>query len=151
MMVFKSRKDTFFKTVIIGTVAILVGLPVYHYFDSGVQPGLAVHVVNLLVVCLFLWFWFGTYYRLDATHIHYRCGPFRGKIAIDAIRELQRDTTMWSGFRPALARKGIIVKYNKYDEIYFSPDSNDAFIKVLLGVREDIPVSGDLERQNQSN
>lgn len=150
-MVFKSRKDTFFKTVIIGTVVFLVGLPLYHYLDSGVMPAWPIYLINLAVIGFFMWFWFGTHYRIDATHIHYRCGPFRGKIAIDAIRELQRNTTMWSGFRPALARKGIIVKYNKYDEIYFSPDSNDAFIKVLLGVREDIPVSGDLERQNQSN
>jgi len=48
---------------------------------------------------------------------------------------VQRNTTMWSGFRPATARKGIIVKYNKYDEIYFSPDSNESFIQALLGVR----------------
>ena len=143
MRVFKSRKDTFFKTVIIGTVAILVGLPLYHYLGSGIQPGLAIHLINLLVIGLFLWFWFGTYYRVDTTHIHYRSGPFRGKIAIDAIRELQRNTTMWSGFRPALARKGIIVKYNKYDEIYFSPDSNESFINALLDMRDDIPVSGD--------
>lgn len=140
MVVFKSRKDTFFKTVIIGTVAILVGLPLYHYLGSGAAPDWPVYIINLAVIGLFLWFWFGTYYGLDATHIHYRCGPFHGKIAIDAIRELQRDTTMWSGFRPATARKGIIVKYNKYDEIYFSPDSNDAFIKALLDVRRDITV-----------
>lgn len=140
MMVFKSRKDTFFKTVMIGTVVLLVGLPVYYYLDSGVQLGLAVHFINLVVIGFMLWLWFGTYYRLDATHIHYRCGPFRGKIAVDAIREVQRDTTMWSGFRPATARKGIIVKYNKYDEIYFSPDSNESFIQALLDVRGDIPV-----------
>lgn len=150
-MVFKSRKDTFFKTVIVGTVVILVGLPAYHYLDSGVPPGLAVHLINFAVIGLLLWLWFGTYYRLDATHIHYRCGPLRGKIAINAIREVQRNTTMWSGFRPATARKGIIVKYNKYDEIYFSPDSNETFIQALLDVREDIPVIDDLKRQNQSN
>ena len=139
-MVFKSRKDIFFKTVIIGAVVLLVGLPFYHYLDSGAAPGWPVYTINLAVIGLFLWFWFGTHYRLDATYIHYRCGPFRGKIAIDAIREVQRNTTMWSGFRPATARKGIIVKYNKYDEIYFSPDSNESFIQALLGVRGDIPV-----------
>lgn len=67
--------------------------------------------------------------------LHYRSGPFRGKITIDAIRDVQRNTTMWSGFRPATHGKGIIVKYNKYDEIYFSPDSNESFIQALLGVR----------------
>ncbi len=143
MVVFKSRKDTFFKTVIIGTVVILVGLPLYNYLDSGVAPGWPVYIINLAVIGLFLWFWFGTYYRLDATHVHYRCGPFRGKIAIHTIREVQRDTTLWSGFRPATAQKGIIVKYNKYDDIYFSPNSNESFIQALLDVREDIIVTND--------
>lgn len=141
MVVFKSRKDIFFKTVIIVTVTFLVGLPLYHYLDSGVAPGWPVYLINSAVIGLFLWFWFGTYYRLDATHIHYRSGPFRGKIAIDAIREVQRNTTMWSGFRPATARKGIIVKYNKYDEIYFSPATNETFIQALLEVKGDILVN----------
>lgn len=150
-MVFKSRKDIFFKTVVIGTVVFLISLSAYHYLDAGTPPGLAVHLINFAVIGLMLWLWFGTHYRIGATDIHYRCGPFRGKIAINTIREIQVNTTMWSGFRPALAGKGVIVKYNKYDEIYFSPDSNEAFIRELLDVRGDIPVIGELKHQNQSN
>jgi len=70
---------------------------------------------------------------------------FRGKIAIDAIREVEKGATMWSGLRPALARKGIVVKYNKYDEIYFSPDTNDTFIQALLDIKGDILVIENLK------
>lgn len=139
---FNSRKDNFITCVIFGSVALLIGIPIYHYLDTGIHPSMAIHAINLVVIGFMLWLWFATYYTIDDTHIHYRSGPLRGKIAIDSIREVQRDTTMWVGFRPALARKGIIVKYNKYDDIYFSPDSNDAFIQALLEVRPDIPVTG---------
>lgn len=139
-MIFKSRKDIFTKTVVFGTLAFLVGPPVYHYLDFGVLPGWPIYLINGAMIGLTLWLWFGTHYRITTAHIHYRCGPFRGKIAIDAIREVQQNATMWSGLRPALARNGMVVKYNKYDEIYFSPDTNEAFIQALLDVRGNIPV-----------
>jgi len=139
---FKSRKDSLFAWIIVWVIVIMVGIPGYQYMDTGLHPSMLIHVVNLAVIGFLGWLWFATYYTVDDTHIHYRSGPLRGKIAIAAIREVKRDTTLWVGFRPALARKGIIVKYNKYDDIYFSPDSNDAFIKALLEVRPDIPVTG---------
>lgn len=98
--------------------------------------------VNFAAVAFLLWLWYGTSYRIDDTYVHYRSGPFRGKITINTVREVQRDVTLWVGFRPALARKGIIVKYNKYDEIYFSPDNNDAFISALRKVSAEIAVTG---------
>lgn len=141
-MIFKSRKDIFTKAVVFGTLAFLIGPPVYHYLDSRVLPGWPIYLINGFIIGLTLWFWFGTHYRITTAHIHYRCGPFHGKIAIDTIREVQRNATMWSGLRPALARNGIVVKYNKYDEIYFSPDTNETFIQKLLEIRGDIAVIG---------
>lgn len=139
---FKSRRDSLFAWIIVWVIIIMVGIPAYQYIDTGLHPSMLIHVVNLAVIGFLGWLWFGTYYTIDDTHIHYRSGPLRGKIAIETIREVQRNTTLWVGFRPALARKGLIVKYNKYDDIYFSPDSNDAFIKALVEVRPDILVTG---------
>ena len=139
-MVFKSKTGLLIIATVFGTVALLIGLPVYHYLDSGVAPGWPVYLIIAALIALMLWFWFGTRYRIDTMYVHYRCGPFRGKIAINTIREVELNTTMWSGFRPALGTKGIVVKYNKYDEIYFSPDTNETFIQALLDVKGDIVV-----------
>ena len=38
---------------------------------------------------------------------------------------------MWAGLKPATATKGLIIRYNTYDEIYISPESNEAFIEDL--------------------
>lgn len=139
-MIFRSKKGLLIIATVFGTMALLIGTPLYQYLDSGVAPGWPVYLINGATLGLLLWLWFGTGYRIDATHVHYRCGPFRGKITIDTIREVELNTTMWSGFRPALAMRGIVIKYNKYDEIYFSPDTNEAFIQALLDVKEDIVV-----------
>ena len=143
--IFKSRRDMFVTTVVLGTLALLVGLPAYGYLDSGVAPGWPVYLISGVTTGFMLWLWFDTHYRIDTTYVHYRSGPFRGKIAIDTIREVEKGATMWSGLRPALARKGIVVKYNKYDEIYFSPDTNDTFIQALLDVKGDILVIDNLK------
>jgi len=139
-MIFRSKKGLLIIATVFGTMALLIGLPLYHYIDSGIAPGWPVYLINGATTGLMLWFWFSTYYLIDATHVHYRCGPFRGKIVIDTIREVELDTTMWSGLRPALAQKGIVIKYNKYDEIYFSPDTNESFIQALLAIKGDISV-----------
>ena len=47
---------------------------------------------------------------------------------------------MWAGYKPATSRNGIIVKYNKYSQIYISPDSNETFVSKLKEFKPDIVV-----------
>lgn len=97
-------------------------------------------IVLALAISLMLWLWFDTGYRIDSQFIRFRSGPFRGKIRVSSIREVVVGTTMWSGFRPALARNGVIVKFNQYDDIYFSPDDNEAFVAVLTQINPQIRI-----------
>lgn len=101
-------------------------------------------ILTLLLLALFtallIWIWFGTYYYVKETQLYMRFGPFRGKMDITDIHTLLCDTTMWSGFRPALARNGIIIKYNSYDQVYISPDSNTEFVRMLSELNPNINV-----------
>lgn len=45
----------------------------------------------------------------------------RGKIEIVGIKEIIIGKSLWSGFKPATAKNGLIIKYDKYNEIYISP------------------------------
>ena len=51
-----------------------------------------------------------------------------------------RKPTLWVGTRPATAKNGVIIYYNKYDEIYFSPSDNEAFVAALLEINPEIKV-----------
>ncbi len=71
----------------------------------------------------------------------YKSGPFNGKISIDRITEIVKGKTLWVGFRPATSRKGLIVKYDKYNEIYISPKTNESFIEKILELNGKIKIT----------
>lgn len=95
----------------------------------------------LAVIFLLLWIYFDTSYLLTKEHLIYKSGPIRGKINIADIREVEANKTLYVGIKPALARKGLIIKYNKHDEIYISPSTNERFIKKLLELNGEVKVS----------
>jgi len=63
-----------------------------------------------------------------------------GKFSVSSIQKIAINKTLWVGTRPATARNGIIIYYNKYDEIYFSPSDNEAFATALLEINPEIEV-----------
>lgn len=99
-------------------------------------------VLVFSVVGLLLWLYFGTNYELSKTDgLIYRSGPFNGKINTDRITEIIKGKTLWVGFRPATARKGLIIKYDKYNELYISPKTNETFIAKILELNSGIKIS----------
>lgn len=90
---------------------------------------------------LIFWIYFDTFYKIENKILIYRSGFFRGKIEIPTIKEIQKGKTMWSGNKPALARNGLIIKFNKYDEIYIAPESNNEMITDLLKLNSEIRIT----------
>ena len=93
-----------------------------------------------LVVLFLLWIFFDTKYELTKSHLKYKSGPIRGKIDIYSIRKIIKGKTLWAGLKPATAKNGLIIKYNKYDEIYISPKTNDTFIAKILEFNLEIEI-----------
>ena len=63
-----------------------------------------------------------------------------GKIEISRIHEIVVGKTLWAGNRPAMASKGLIIKYDKYEDLYISPDTNEKFITEILKHKPDIKI-----------
>ncbi|TKC00670.1 PH domain-containing protein [Pedobacter cryophilus] len=140
-MTFKSKKDPLFLTIVFGVIFLIVGVSVLAIIDKGLNLSNTIfHVIDLMVIALLLWIFYGTYYQLSATHLKYFCGPIKGKIEISSIKEINKNLTMWVGFKPATSRNGLIIKYNKYDEIYISPINNDDFIAEMLKLNPSISI-----------
>ena len=99
-------------------------------------------ILVLSVVGLLIWLFFGTNYELTKENgLVYRSGPIRGKISIDRITEIVKGKTLWVGLKPATAGNGLIVKYDKYNEIYISPDTNELFVEKILELNEQIKIT----------
>lgn len=89
---------------------------------------------------LIFWIYFDTFYKIENDELVYRSAFLRGKIGISQIREIIKGKTLWIGVKPALSSGGIIIKYNKYDELYIAPENNEELIADLIKLNHKIIV-----------
>lgn len=89
-------------------------------------------VVILATLFYLLWTIFDTHYVILDNKLHYKSALLKGSIEISSIVEIRKNKTMFAGLRPATATKGIIIRYNKWDDIYMSPANADAFVQALM-------------------
>ena len=138
-----SRKDVLFQIFTLGMIGFFIGIVTSELFSGNTITGEMIWscFLMLLVSGFLLWCYYGTYYELTQTHLKYNCGPIKGHIEIKEIREIIKDKTLWVGLKPATARKGLIIKYRKFDEIYISPEINDEFISHILAINNTIKIT----------
>lgn len=141
-MIFKSKKDNLFTITILGLNTFLIGITIYGFITGELEKDEYWTLIPILgVVVLLFWMFFGTNYQLSKNELIYRCGPIKGKIKINRITEIIKGKTLWVGLKPATSRKGLIIKYDKYNEIYISPNTNESFIAELLKLKSDIKIN----------
>ena len=141
-MKFQSRKDILFSIVNLGSCAILIAACVVAFIKGNIKADeYWVIPILLLVAFVLLWLFFGTHYELTPHKLIYKSGPMKGSISLDRIKEIVVDKTLWVGFRPATARKGLIIKYDTFNEIYITPKNKETFIKKLLESKSDIKIT----------
>ena len=144
-MKFKSRIDWLFLSVILGTIGLCLALVIGTALNDE-EGFLGVGImssVTILLSWLLLSVLLNTNYSVDEDHIWYESGPFKGKVEIQSIREIQVGKSMWTGLRVATAMNGLIIRHGKYDEVYISPDSNSSFIEKIKQVKPDLIIKYD--------
>ena len=142
-MKFKSRIDTLTASLIYGSIAVMIipmAAAVNRKFDVVT---LIFQLITFLIAAFLLWMLYGTWYKLTEEVLIYKKGPIKGEIAIKDIHTIVVGKNLWVGYRPATARKGLIIKYLKYDEIYISPDSNEGFVEEILKIKPAIKIERD--------
>ena len=139
--VFKARTDALFNGVLIFSIAICV-IPMWPLIGSGISgiEALIAFVVLAATTLMMIAFYTHTYYTIDGNEVRWRSSILFGKFSVSSIQKIAVNKTLWVGTRPATARNGVIIYYNKYDEIYFSPLANEAFVAALLEINHEIEV-----------
>ncbi len=141
IMKFKSRRDYFFSFIVFALCFFLIGITIYGHVTGEIKPSeYWTSILIATVVGFLLWMFLGTNYELNQTDFIYRSGPIRGSISLNRIRKIKVGKTMWVGFKPATARMGLIVYYDKYNEIYISPKTNETFVKEILKLNSNIEI-----------
>lgn len=125
--------------LIVATILFLIVLPIVLYLFEDENPDLLTFLlIYSLPMGLLFWMYFDTSYQIVNEKLYYRCAFFKGEIEIATIKELEVGATMYVGLKPALAFKGIIIKYGKYDDIYVAPENNDELTNDLLTINPSI-------------
>lgn len=132
MKIFKSRQDHLINAITIVPLMFVFIMMFIELMNDEATLVQLMTVIGLPTVLTAILLFPRPKYSIDNSYFYYKAGLINGKIAIENIRKIEVGKTLWVGFKPATARKGLIVHYNKYDEIYISPDSNENFINELL-------------------
>ncbi len=141
-MKFRSKIDIQIRFFILLISSLLLALLLYKiFFEKYTNDVIVFNIIMLFVIGVLLWMHYGTHYELTESELHYKSGPIRGKIKIAEITEIIKDKTLWSGLKPATARKGLIIKLGKFDEIYISPESNELFVDKILEINTNIKIT----------
>ncbi|MEA1786262.1 PH domain-containing protein [Arenibacter sp. GZD96] len=142
-MKFDSKKDVLFTMIMLGINAFLIGITITGIWNGEmVKDEYWALIPVLALVGLLLWLYFGTGYELSKENgLVYKSGPFNGKIKVERITEIIKGKTLWVGFRPATSRKGLIIKYDRYNDLYISPKTNESFIEKILELNADIKIT----------
>ena len=132
-MKFYSRKGN----IIIFSIIILTILTIISIWGK-VYPA---SFILIIVLSFVIWTWFDTYYVISNDQLFYKLAFIKGSVNINTIFEVVKNKASFSGVKPALSTKGIIVKYNRWDEIYISPLYIDQFIIELKKVNPSIKIT----------
>ena len=121
---------------------LVLFMMIYILFSNEQSTGLYfVCLLYLIIQGMLVWMWFDTGYKIEGGILSYRSGILNGKIAIDSIRKIEKKKELFGGLKPALGTNGIIVHYNKFDDIYLSPENQEAFAQELKARNPQIEIS----------
>ncbi len=135
--IFKAKRKGFIYYLL---VAALIPLGIYTFGSNRLNENSYTLIPILIPFLLLLWAYLTTRYQIKNKELHYRSAFLFGKLDIESINSITVGKTLWSGTKPALARKGIIIKYNRYDEIYIAPQRNNEMIAAILKLNPTIEV-----------
>lgn len=132
-MKFYSRKGL----LMVGIIAFLLVITLVSFSDNPT----VVFFILIPILSYLLWMWYDTYYTIADDQLLYKSALIKGSININTIVEIVKNKSMYSGIKPALSGKGIVIKYNKWDDIYMSPADIDLFISAIKEVNPSIKIT----------
>lgn len=137
MQIFQANKGNFLIVIVLSLI-----IPLFILLDRSFTSDWFSNGIDLLAFipfALLVWIYFSTKYTIINDEFHYQSAFLKGKIAVASIKKIKNNTTMWSGVKPAMASKGMIITYG-YDEVYVAPESNQLLIDALTTINPSIIV-----------
>lgn len=143
MKVFKSSKNYIMISLLWLIIIFLLAIPFLPETESDAEKLPIFGIVILyLITGMLVWILLDTKYKIDWNTLSYCSGPVRGSIKISDIRKVELWNKWYSNsfLKPALGKDGLVIYYDKFDDIYISPKDKDGFIAALREINPGIQV-----------
>ena len=135
-------KPTIYKSVkgslLIAVNALMLAMFIF-FIVKQIWPAA---VIFGLVNCLRLWVWLDTYYTIKDDQLFYKNAFISGSVPISMIHEIEKHNkgVVMCSAKASLALTGLIIKYNRWDDLFISPQNQDQFIADLQKINPEIKV-----------
>ncbi len=143
MRVFQSSKNY----ISIGILWLIIGfLLIIPFVPDDIEDSEQTIFFGIFIVygitALLIWMLLETNYKIKNNKLFYCSGPIRGNIKIAKICKIERWNKWYvkSFIKPALSNDGLIIYYEKFEDIYISPKNKEEFITALLEINPEIEV-----------
>ena len=128
-MLFRAKKDYTFLIVFLFVLLLYSGISLFTIIYEDDYSVIWVFLIVLtFLALLFISIYKTTYFRLDQHNLFCKSLIFKKEIPYSSIRKVEKQQGIYVGIKFSTAWKGIIVYYNKYDELLISPENEEIFI-----------------------
>ena len=130
-MRFNSKLDKQFK--IFFFILIIIGLGVSTIRNLLFKDEFSITPFILSVISLGFIFYNSktTYYIIEGNELICKSLFLKKKIEINSIRKVEKSNSLGSLFKIATAFHGLSIHYNKFDDVFISPENLPEFCKLL--------------------
>jgi hypothetical protein len=140
-MVFRSKIDSFFITIMAISIALLGAVLFIPFFMDQYKTlidGVIVFCLFLFAAGIILWSAFFIKYEFHDHYLNVRGGPFKSRILYKDISEIHPTKEIFTGYRLLSAREGLEVFYRTsgLGSVKISPKEQELF---LLEVKKRCP------------
>lgn len=139
-MKFEAKKDKIFSIIFYGLI-LCFGLLLVLILKGQVVANSLSLVVDISILILLIWIWYGSDYEINNTVLSLRYGPFKKNIPIRSITRFSTGKTRWIGNNFGLSMGGLIVYYAADSVVYITPENVDKFNASLRKVKKDIKIT----------
>lgn len=139
----------FFRTRIDLRMKIIAGLlffgmlaaVLYNLYLKNWEDSIVLFFVLILQQTLILGTIRTTHYIFEQDTLYCRSLIFKRRIPYESIRKIDQHTSLYAGLKMSTSFRGIIIHYNKFDELFISPAESERFITLLKERNQGILVS----------
>jgi hypothetical protein len=131
-MRFETKRDNTFLFIFLFVLVLNSGIASYSIiYENDYSVIWPFSLILISLALLFFLIFKTTYFVFEECQLVCRSLFFKRSISYSDIRKIEKQKGIYAGFKMSTAWKGLVLHYNKYDELLVSPEREDEFIQEI--------------------